>query len=66
MIKNRFLVLSGGGEKARVLWAAKAMALFRINDRRRNESHQYVHLNYIDVTRLIDTVDQTLVCLCQK
>lgn len=57
-------LVSVGGGKCRDLRIAKVLLLLKISGRESNENEEYNFLQYLEVTRTIDTVDETLLCVC--
>lgn len=55
-----FVLVSGGEEKGGSLGPAKALLLFTISIRERNERKDCAFLQYMGATMLIDTVDDEL------
>lgn len=64
--KNGFLLVSGGEEESCSLWIARILPLFIIGAKESSENQEYEFLQYIEVTTLIDIVDETLKCVCLR
>lgn len=64
--RERFVLVSDGGEEGGGLWVAEVLLLYGIDVREINKSKQYVFLDYMDVTRPMDMVHKTLGCVCER
>lgn len=58
--KNRFVWVSGGEEEGSDLWVAKVIQLRRISFRGSNESREFAFLQFMNVSRSIDTMYEPL------
>lgn len=54
------MLVNGGGEESNILGIAEALKMFRLDFRESIESQWYVFLQFMDVTCLIDIVEETL------
>lgn len=64
--KSFFVLFSGLIENGGALGVAKKPLLFRTRSRGSNESQTYPFLQFMVVTRPIDTLDKTLECVYVK
>lgn len=57
---------SGGEEESGGPWVARLLLLFKINVGESKESENYPFSQYMAVTCPVDTVNETLACVCSR
>lgn len=60
------MLLSGDGEKGGGLWVARALLLFKTGVGESSVSLEYVFLQYVEVARPIEIVDDALGCVFER
>lgn len=65
-MRNIFLLASGDGGESCGLFVAHVLLHFIINVRRSSEIQEYAFMQYMHVTHLIDTVDETPGSVCLR
>lgn len=64
--RNSYVLVSGGGYKGEGLWVAKVLLLFRMNLGGEEVGKEYAFLQYMEVSRPVDVIEETLNCVCLR
>lgn len=62
--RSGFLIVSGGGDNGGGLWVPRFLLLFKICYKESNGTEEYAFLRFMEITGLIDTVDNTVGSVC--
>lgn len=64
--RNRYVLVTGGEDKGEGLWVAKVLLLFRMNLGGEEVGKEYAFLQYMEVSRLVDVIEETLNFVCLR